>query len=35
VFTNLSGEHLDYHGSMDHYYEAKKKLFLPPGTLYN
>lgn len=29
VFTNLSGEHLDYHQSMDRYFEAKKKLFLP------
>lgn len=28
VFTNLSGEHLDYHHSMENYYEAKKKLFL-------
>ncbi len=28
VFTNLSGEHLDYHGSMESYFEAKKKLFL-------
>ena len=27
VFTNLSGEHLDYHPSMEGYYEAKKKLF--------
>ncbi|MDH4196513.1 MAG: UDP-N-acetylmuramoyl-L-alanyl-D-glutamate--2,6-diaminopimelate ligase [Candidatus Aminicenantes bacterium] len=27
VFTNLSGEHLDYHRSMDAYFEAKKKLF--------
>lgn len=27
VFTNLSGEHLDYHGSMENYFEAKKKLF--------
>jgi UDP-N-acetylmuramoyl-L-alanyl-D-glutamate--2,6-diaminopimelate ligase len=27
VFTNLSGEHLDYHPSMESYYEAKKKLF--------
>lgn len=27
VFTNLSGEHLDYHHSMDAYFEAKKKLF--------
>lgn len=27
VFTNLSGEHLDYHTSMESYFEAKKKLF--------
>ena len=27
VFTNLSGEHMDYHHSMEHYFEAKKKLF--------
>jgi len=27
VFTNLSGEHLDYHKSMDRYFSAKKKLF--------
>ena len=27
VFTNLSGEHMDYHGSMENYFEAKKKLF--------
>jgi len=27
VFTNLSGDHLDYHHSMDDYFEAKKKLF--------
>lgn len=29
VFTNLSGEHMDYHPTMEHYFEAKKKLFLP------
>jgi UDP-N-acetylmuramoyl-L-alanyl-D-glutamate--2,6-diaminopimelate ligase len=29
VFTNLSGEHLDYHHSMEKYFEAKKKLFFP------
>lgn len=28
IFTNLSGDHLDYHKSMDNYYAAKKKLFL-------
>jgi len=27
VFTNLSGEHLDYHRSMEAYFEAKRKLF--------
>ncbi len=27
IFTNLSGEHLDYHASMEEYFEAKKKLF--------
>ncbi|MCX8159625.1 MAG: UDP-N-acetylmuramoyl-L-alanyl-D-glutamate--2,6-diaminopimelate ligase [Candidatus Saccharicenans sp.] len=27
VFTNLSGEHLDYHQTMEKYFEAKKKLF--------
>jgi len=31
VFTNLSGEHLDYHHSMDQYFEAKKTLFDLPG----
>ena len=27
LFTNLSGDHLDYHHSMERYFEAKKKLF--------
>ena len=27
AFANLSGDHLDYHQSMDRYFEAKKKLF--------
>ncbi len=27
VFTNLSSEHLDYHPSLEDYFEAKKKLF--------
>lgn len=27
VFTNLSGDHLDYHGSMDAYAAAKARLF--------
>ena len=34
IFTNLTGDHLDYHGSMENYYQAKKRLFthyLAPG----
>jgi UDP-N-acetylmuramoyl-L-alanyl-D-glutamate--2,6-diaminopimelate ligase len=31
VFTNLSGEHLDYHQTMERYFEAKKRLFFLPG----
>ncbi|MBW2329209.1 MAG: UDP-N-acetylmuramoyl-L-alanyl-D-glutamate--2,6-diaminopimelate ligase [Deltaproteobacteria bacterium] len=27
VFTNLSRDHLDFHGSMDDYFAAKKRLF--------
>lgn len=27
IFTNLTGEHLDYHGDMEHYYQAKKLFF--------
>ncbi len=27
VFTNLSRDHLDYHGDMEHYFAAKKRLF--------
>ena len=27
VFTNLSGDHLDYHKTMEEYYQAKKLLF--------
>lgn len=27
VFTNLTQDHLDYHGSMEAYFAAKKKLF--------
>jgi UDP-N-acetylmuramoyl-L-alanyl-D-glutamate--2,6-diaminopimelate ligase len=28
VFTNLGHDHLHYHGSMERYYEAKRRLFL-------
>ena len=27
AFTNLTGDHLDYHGTMENYYQAKKILF--------
>ncbi len=29
VFTNLSPEHLDYHGTIEQYYAAKAQLFSP------
>ena len=29
VFTNLSQDHLDYHGSMEEYFAAKARLFEP------
>jgi UDP-N-acetylmuramoyl-L-alanyl-D-glutamate--2,6-diaminopimelate ligase len=37
VFTNLTQDHLDYHGSMEDYYQAKLRLFdgrlgTPPQT---
>ena len=36
VFTNLTGDHLDYHRTMENYYLAKKRLFtemlLPDGV---
>ena len=33
IFLNLSREHLDFHGDMEHYFEAKSRLFslLKPG----
>ena len=29
VFTNLTQDHLDYHGSMEEYFSAKARLFAP------
>ena len=31
VFTNLTQDHLDFHGSMPAYFEAKRRLFSDPG----
>lgn len=31
LFTNLSRDHLDYHGTMEAYGESKRQLFLTPG----
>ena len=28
LFTNLTQDHLDYHGDMERYFEAKRRLFL-------
>ena len=33
VFTNLTQDHLDFHVTMENYFEAKKKLFLGTGLL--
>jgi UDP-N-acetylmuramoyl-L-alanyl-D-glutamate--2,6-diaminopimelate ligase len=32
VFTNLTQDHLDYHGDMEHYFAAKERLFLDAGA---
>ncbi|NOX92676.1 MAG: UDP-N-acetylmuramoyl-L-alanyl-D-glutamate--2,6-diaminopimelate ligase [Gammaproteobacteria bacterium] len=34
VFTNLSHEHLDYHGTMENYGQAKRRLFETKGLKY-
>ncbi len=31
IFTNLTRDHLDYHGTMERYFEAKQRLFLGLG----
>ena len=32
IFTNLTQDHLDFHGTMEKYFEAKAKLFQGVGT---
>jgi UDP-N-acetylmuramoyl-L-alanyl-D-glutamate--2,6-diaminopimelate ligase len=32
VFTNLSGDHLDFHGDMEAYFETKRLLFTGAGS---
>lgn len=32
VFTNLTGDHLDFHGTMEEYFSAKQQLFREPGA---
>jgi UDP-N-acetylmuramoyl-L-alanyl-D-glutamate--2,6-diaminopimelate ligase len=32
VFTNLSQDHLDFHGTMERYFDAKRRLFLEPDV---
>jgi len=37
VFTNLTQDHLDFHGTLERYYQAKRRLFLegerPPAAI--
>ena len=32
VFTNISRDHLDFHGTMEDYFAAKRRLFCPPES---
>jgi UDP-N-acetylmuramoyl-L-alanyl-D-glutamate--2,6-diaminopimelate ligase len=32
VFTNLTQDHLDFHGTMEEYFEAKRRLFAQAGA---
>ena len=34
IFTNLSHDHLDFHGSMEEYFAAKAQLFTPERSRY-
>ena len=32
VFTNLSQDHLDFHGTLERYFDAKRRLFVEPDV---
>ena len=32
IFTNLTRDHLDFHGTMENYFEAKCRMFAPVGV---
>jgi UDP-N-acetylmuramoyl-L-alanyl-D-glutamate--2,6-diaminopimelate ligase len=32
IFTNLTQDHLDFHETMEDYFQAKRRLFVPGGT---
>ncbi len=32
IFTNLTQDHLDFHGTMEEYFQAKRRLFVPPPS---
>lgn len=33
IFTNLTQDHLDFHATMEDYFQAKRMLFLPPAGM--
>jgi UDP-N-acetylmuramoyl-L-alanyl-D-glutamate--2,6-diaminopimelate ligase len=33
IFTNLTQDHLDFHGTMENYFQAKRRLFVPGAAL--
>jgi UDP-N-acetylmuramoyl-L-alanyl-D-glutamate--2,6-diaminopimelate ligase len=32
IFTNLTQDHLDFHGTMEEYFQAKRRLFVPASS---
>jgi UDP-N-acetylmuramoyl-L-alanyl-D-glutamate--2,6-diaminopimelate ligase len=32
IFTNLTQDHLDFHGTLEEYFGAKRRLFVPPHS---